>query len=76
MPREAILHLHSSDATKHFMETQCIEWHFQTVIIPHFDGTYELLVRSTKRALYAALEQERNVKRRPTPDPTKEKAKI
>ena len=66
--REAVLDLHGADTPNQFMKKQLIDWCFQPARTPHFGGTHESLVRTTKRALYAALDQERSGQRRPTED--------
>jgi hypothetical protein len=43
-------------AVPDFMEKVGIKWTFQPPRTPHFGGAHESLVRSTKKALYNALE--------------------
>ena len=50
------------------MTTSKIDWNFQPARTPHFGGAHESLVRVTKKALYAALEQEARVFRHPIED--------
>lgn len=57
--RETVLELHKEKDLKQFLEEKLIEWTFQPARTPHFGGAHESLVRSTKRALYAALDQEK-----------------
>ena len=45
-------------ALKLFLQGHQIEWTFQPARTPHFGGAHESLVKSTKKALYFALEQE------------------
>ena len=42
-----------------FMERKGLEWKYQTPRAPHFGGAHKSLVRSTKLALYRALEEEK-----------------
>ncbi|XP_057366747.1 uncharacterized protein LOC130687590 [Daphnia carinata] len=66
--REAVEALHASDGVPEFMKESGIEWTFQPPRSPHFGGSHESLVKSTKRALYNALEQENNSLRYPSED--------
>lgn len=66
--REAVEPLHASEGIPEFMKDSGIEWTFQPPRTPHFGGTHESLVKSTKRALYRALEQEGNSLRYPSED--------
>ena len=66
--REAVEALHQSDQLHQLAKMEAIEWHFQPARTPHFGGAHESLVRSTKRAMYAALDSEKGVHRYPTED--------
>ena len=48
--------------------SKCIEWLFQPARTLHFGGAHEALVKSSKRALYRALENEKKSWRFPTED--------
>ncbi len=49
-----------------FLKKEGIQWHFQPPKTPHFGDGHESLVKSTKRALYAALNKEAVALRHPT----------
>lgn len=66
--REAVRQLNRSEEVEAFCRRQVIEWKFQPAYTPHFGGAHESLVRSTKRALYAALDEEKKALRYPTDD--------
>jgi hypothetical protein len=66
--REAVEALHASGEVPVFMEKAGIDWNFQPPRTPHFGGAHESLVKSTKRALYNALEIEGKSLRHPTED--------
>jgi transposase InsO family protein len=66
--REAVDEMYASQAIPDFMKRVSIKWTFQPPRTPHFGGAHESLVRSTKKALYNALEQEKNSSRHPTED--------
>lgn len=66
--REAIDKLHASTEANDFFQKEGIRWHFQPPRTPHFGGAHEALVKSTKRALYASLDQEKTALRHPTDD--------
>ena len=66
--REAVEEMYASKAVPDFMEKVGIKWTFQPPRTPHFGGAHESLVRSTKKALYNALEQEKSSLRYPTED--------
>ena len=66
--REAVDALHASETAQEFMRAHRIKWSFQPARSPHFGGAHEALVKSTKRALYSALEQEQLSHRHPTDD--------
>lgn len=51
-----------------FVRREAIHWIFQPAETPHFGGAHESLVRSVKKALYAAIEQEASKARHPTED--------
>ena len=57
----------SADLPEFFM-SKCIEWLFQPARTLHFGGAHEALVKSSKRALYRALENEKKSWRFPTED--------
>jgi hypothetical protein len=50
------------------MQASRIKWTLQPPRTPHFGGAHESLVKSTKRALYNSLEQEKGAFRHPTED--------
>jgi len=64
--REAVESLNSAEPINGFCKQQGIEWIFQPPRTPHFGGAHESLVRSTKRALYAALDEEKKGLRFPS----------
>jgi transposase InsO family protein len=64
--RGAVEEMYASQAIPDFMKRVSIKWTFQPPRTPHFGGVHESLVRSTKKALYNALEQEKNSFRHPT----------
>ena len=66
--REAVEALQRSEGVNQFLQHEGIDWHFQPARTPHFGGAHESLVRSTKNALYGALDSEKNVLRHPTED--------
>ena len=66
--REAADLLYASEEIPKFMHAASIQWTFQPPRTPHFGGAHESLVKSTKRALYNALEQEKGNFRHPTED--------
>ena len=66
--REAVEALHADPKAKLGMEKEGIRWHFMPAYTPHFGGTHEAMVRSAKKALYAALSKEGNLHRHPTED--------
>ena len=51
---------------ENFLERKGLEWKFQPPKAPHSGGAHESLVRSTKLALYRALEEEKKLYRYPT----------
>jgi hypothetical protein len=66
--REAADALYASEELPKFMQASRIKWTFQPPRTPHFGGAHESLVKSTKRALYNSLEQEKGAFRHPTED--------
>ena len=66
--REAVDALHGDPSMPDRLQKEGIRWHFQPANTPHFGGTHEALVRSTKKALYAALDKEGLLHRHPTED--------
>ena len=66
--REASDELYASADLSEFFRTKRIEWLFQPPRTPHFGGAHESLVKSSKRALYRALENEKARWRFPTED--------
>ena len=66
--REAVDQLHASPELPLFFKDRGINWTFQPAGTPHFGGAHESLVRSTKRAMYRALEEEGKTLRHPTDD--------
>lgn len=66
--REAVDTLRTESGLKEKLATEGIRWHFQPARTPHFGGAHESLVRSTKKALYAALSIESHRHRLPTED--------
>ena len=56
--REELERLTGSDHLAEEMRTLGVRWVFQPAQTPHFGGSHESLVRSVKKALYAALENE------------------
>jgi hypothetical protein len=66
--REAADALYASEELPKFMQASRIKWTFQPPRTPHFGGAHESLVKSTKRALYNALEQEKRASRHATED--------
>ena len=66
--REAAQSLYQTDSVAQFFKKKEIEWTFQPPRTPNFGGAHESLVRSTKKALYSALEVEAIKLRHPTED--------
>ena len=50
------------------MKKRGVKWFFQPARTPHFGGSHEALVHSTKKALYAALDSEKGGLRVPSDD--------
>ena len=51
-----------------FLKQETIEWHFQPPRAPHFGGSHESLVKSTKKILYRILDMENTAHRFPSPE--------
>ncbi|KAI9552585.1 hypothetical protein GHT06_020447 [Daphnia sinensis] len=66
--REAADALYASEELPKYKPASRIKWTFQPPRTPHFGGAHESLVKSTKRALYNALEQEEGDFRYPSED--------
>ena len=64
--REAVKFLYGTREVPAFMEKAGIDWTFHPPRTPHFGGAHESLVKSTKKALYNALELESGSLRHPT----------
>ena len=62
----AIRHLEGDAKLKEFAQSRSITWKFQPPSAPHFGGSHESLVKSAKRALYRALDSEKEGLRYPT----------
>ena len=54
--------------TEKWLRQERVEWHFQPPRTPHFGGTHENLVKSTKKILYRALNDEKDAFRVPLPE--------
>ncbi|XP_045033912.1 uncharacterized protein LOC116935697 [Daphnia magna] len=57
--REAAEALFADPKLADFIRSKPMEWKFQPPRTPHFGGAHESLVKSTKRALYRALDSEK-----------------
>jgi hypothetical protein len=57
--REAAEALYASEEVPKFLHANSLQWTFQPSRTPHFGGAHESLVKSNKRALYNALDQEK-----------------
>jgi hypothetical protein len=66
--REAAEALYASEEVPKFLHANNVQWTFQPPRTPHFGGAHESLVKSTKKALYNALDQEKGAFRHPTED--------
>ncbi|XP_032792709.1 uncharacterized protein LOC116929556 [Daphnia magna] len=66
--REAVEKMYADEALPKFLKEVSIKWTFQPARTPHFGGTHESLIQSTKKALYNALKKEGNKFRYPTED--------
>ena len=66
--REEAEKLYGEEELASFFKEKSIEWTFQPPRAPHFGGAHESLVKSTKRALYRALDEEKGKFRHPTED--------
>ena len=66
--REEVEKLHAVEDVVQFVQLEAIDWQFQPAGTLHFGGAHEALVKTAKKALYAALETERGALRYPTDD--------
>lgn len=66
--REAAAEMYAAKEIPEYMKGASIHWNFQPSLTPHFGGAHESLVRSTKKALYNAFEQEKIGLRLPRED--------
>ena len=62
----AFRELQKDEKFKEFARERSIIWKFQPPSAPHFGGSHESMVKSTKRALYRALDTEKAGLRYPT----------
>ena len=63
---DAVKELEKSEEVNKFAKSKAMVFRFQPPGAPHFGGPHESLVKSTKKALYRALDEEKKSLRYPT----------